>query len=77
MKWIARWRKKAKVILLAAVIVVLFRTWKIILGNMNTGYETRNPVCVIHYNKWMSCIDLKDRLLQVYLVERNSMHKCI
>jgi heme/copper-type cytochrome/quinol oxidase subunit 4 len=43
MKRIAGWRKKAKVIRLATVttLMVLFgRTWKIIMGNVNTGDET-------------------------------------
>jgi hypothetical protein len=48
-------------------------TRKFIIGNVNTGGETQNPVCVIHYNKWMGGTDLKDQLLQMYLVER----KCI
>jgi hypothetical protein len=39
------------------------------------GKETKKPVCVIHYNKWMGGIDLKDQLLQTYLVERKRLHK--
>lgn len=37
--------------------------------------ETQKPVCVIHYNKWMGGVDVKDQLLQTYLVERKRMHK--
>jgi heme/copper-type cytochrome/quinol oxidase subunit 4 len=51
MKRTARWRTMAKVILLAtvAITVVLFgRTSKIIMGNLNTGHETRNHACVIN-----------------------------
>jgi heme/copper-type cytochrome/quinol oxidase subunit 4 len=43
MKRIVRWRKKAKVILLATVtitVVIFGRTWNIIMGNVNTGDET-------------------------------------
>jgi hypothetical protein len=39
------------------------------------GKETRKPVCVIDYNKWMGGIDLKDQLLHMYLVEKKCMHK--
>jgi hypothetical protein len=39
------------------------------------GKETQKPVCVIHFNKWMSGIDLKDQLLQTYLLEKKHMHK--
>jgi hypothetical protein len=74
MKMIARWSRKAKVILLITV-ALFWRTWKIIVGNMNTGDETENPACVIHHNKWMGGIDLKDQLLQMYPVERKHMHK--
>jgi hypothetical protein len=76
MKRIARWRKKARVILLATVTitVVLFRrTWKIIMGN-NTGDKTWKPVYVIQY-KWLGGISLKDQLVQMYLVERKHMHE--
>jgi heme/copper-type cytochrome/quinol oxidase subunit 4 len=43
MKRVARWSKEAKAILLATVTITvgLFgRTWKIIMGNVNTGDET-------------------------------------
>jgi hypothetical protein len=43
MKRIVRWRKNAKVILLATVtitVVIFGRTWNIIMGNVNTGDET-------------------------------------
>jgi hypothetical protein len=49
-------------------------TWKFIVGNVNTRGKIRNPVCVIHYNnKWTGGTDLKDRLLQMYLVYTNDM----
>jgi hypothetical protein len=36
------------------------------MGSVNTGDETQNPACVIHYNKWMGGINLKGQLLQMY-----------
>jgi hypothetical protein len=39
------------------------------------GKDTQKPVCVIDYNKWMGGVDLKDQLLQTFLVERKCMHK--
>jgi hypothetical protein len=39
------------------------------------GTETQKPACVIDCNKWMGGVDLKDQLLQTYLVERKCLQK--
>jgi hypothetical protein len=44
-------------------------------GNVNTGYETQKPVCVIRCSSWMGGIGLKGQLPQMYLVERKRAHK--
>jgi hypothetical protein len=42
---------------------------------MKRGIEIRKPVCIVEYNKCVGGVDLKDQLLQMYLVERKCMHK--
>jgi hypothetical protein len=37
--------------------------------------ETTKPSCVVDYNNNMGAIDLKDQLLNMYLVERKRMSK--
>jgi hypothetical protein len=37
--------------------------------------EVQKPISVIDYNTNMGGIDLKDQMLQMYLIERRRMHK--
>jgi hypothetical protein len=39
------------------------------------GRETKKPMCVIDYNKCMGGVDLKDQLLNMYVVEWKCMQK--
>jgi hypothetical protein len=40
-----------------------------------TGKEVQKPVSVTDCNKNMGWTDLKDQMLQMYLIERKIMHK--
>ena len=40
------------------------------------GKETEKPLCVIDYNHKMGGVDLKEKLLHMYMVERKKMTKC-
>ena len=42
----------------------------------NKGKETEKPLCVIDYNHNMGGVNLKDKLLHMYMVERKKMTKC-
>ena len=42
----------------------------------NKGKETEKPLYVIDYNHKMGGVDLKDKLLHIYVVEREKMTKC-
>ena len=41
----------------------------------NKGKETEKPLCAIDYNHNMGGVDLKDQLLNMYMVERIKMTK--
>ena len=41
----------------------------------NKGKETEKPLCVIDYNHKMEEVDLKDKLLHMYMVKRKKMTK--
>jgi hypothetical protein len=66
---VMKWHDKRNVLMIST-----FHDTKM-KSEMKRGIEIRKPVCVVEYNKCMGGVDLKDQLLQMYLVERKRMHK--
>jgi hypothetical protein len=66
---VMKWRDKRNVLMISTYHDTKMKSYT------KRGKKARKPVCVIDYNKWMGGIDLKDQLLQMYLVERKRMHK--
>jgi hypothetical protein len=66
---VMKWRDKRNVLMISTYHDTKMESYT------KRGKEIQKPACVIDYNKWMGGVDLKDQLLQMYLVERKRMQK--